>query len=497
VSLEPPLGLPMVGFVRRYDHARGYGSPLEANAVVLSSDSGRIALVGIDTLGIQRPQADELRERVAEAIGGDITGVVLNWSHTHSAPPATRALGSLGLGGIASEATARAVASYCDVLCERIVDVARRAAKAAEPAALVWGVGSTNVGVNRRERRPDGRVIIGWRPDGLLDNTVTTLQARRSDGSTIATVVSYGCHPIALSADVLEYSADYPGPMRQVIRDWTGGQVVFLQGAGGNVVPHMSFGGHLTAADMGRSLALAALHSVGERLAGAPRWTRGSDGSATPYAVYRLEHELGDAPRLAAVSADVTFPLMPLPTLEEITATRSELETTYREARASGEPQGKLNVHLYHLTWAQHAEAAVRGGTAAASTTGPISAIRIGDGAIVTGPGEIFTEIGMAVKERSPAVPTMYAGYTNGAVSYFPTADAYAEGGYEPEFGNQTYGLPAPVSPECERILIERSVGLLHDLFPDRMAPVVDGWTATGSLPTLPPQATLPSPPWT
>ena len=86
---------------------------------------------------------------------------------------------------------------------------------------------------------------------------------------------------------------------------------------------------------------------------------------------------------------------------------------------------------------------------------------------IVSGPGEVFTEIGLAVRERSPGQPTLYSGYTNGAVSYFATSEAFAEGGYEPAFSNRTYGLPAPLAPGCDRLLVERGVRLAESLFPE------------------------------
>jgi hypothetical protein len=111
--------------------------------------------------------------------------------------------------------------------------------------------------------------------------------------------------------------------------------------------------------------------------------------------------------------------------------------------------------------------------------------VRIGDGVIITGPGEVFTEIGMAVKERSPGRPTLYAGYTNGALGYFPTAAAYPEGGYEPAYSNRSYGLPAPASPDCERLLIEHGVRLAETLFPEREPFAGDGWLATGAVPSL------------
>ena len=58
---------------------------------------------------------------------------------------------------------------------------------------------------------------------------------------------------------------------------------------------------------------------------------------------------------------------------------------------------------------------------------------------MVFAPGEIFTEIGMAVKERSPAV-TLYAGDTNGLVSYFLTAVSIRSAATSPD-RNPTFGL--------------------------------------------------------
>ena len=68
-----------------------------------------------------------------------------------------------------------------------------------------------------------------------------------------------------------------------------------------------------------------------------------------------------------------------------------------------------------------------------------------------------------------------------------PTASEYPLGGYEPTYGHKTYGLPAQVSPDTERILIETGVRLVVSLYPDREAPAVEGWLATGALPTPPP----------
>src|SRR5262249_25437110 len=157
---------------------------------------------------------------------------------------------------------------------------------------------------------------------------------------------------------------------------------------------------------------------------------------------------------LAAVEEEVEFPLLPLPSPEEITAFRERSEEELAEAEARGAPESELRVLRFHgASWARRTEAGILGGSARGSLRGRAWALRMGGAAIATGPGETFTEIGLAVKERSPADVTFYCGYSNGCVSYMPTAAEYPLGGYEPTYGNKTYGLPAQVAPETERLL--------------------------------------------
>jgi hypothetical protein len=62
----------------------------------------------------------------------------------------------------------------------------------------------------------------------------------------------------------------------------------------------------------------------------------------------------------------------------------------------------------------------------------PVRFLRINDTVIWAAPVELFCEIAIAVRERSPFSHTFYFGYTNGWFGYLPTAAAFAEGGYEP-----------------------------------------------------------------
>jgi neutral ceramidase len=484
--VDPPLGLPMIGVVLRPENARTRIGSMEVTATAFESGSTRVIVCGVDTAAIQSPEVDELRARVAETTGADPAGVLLNWNHTHHAPPGGRSVyGSFGERNPELDDTAVA---YVEYLHARIVEVCRLACERLEPAWIRWGLGEADELINRRERGPDGTVVFGWNEDGMADRSVPVVQAVRPDGSVISTVVGYGCHTVTTGLGFIGYSPDYPGPLRDLVRSVTGGECVFLQGAGGNIMPRVAFDETgVSMQHLGRRVGLEALHAVAD-VPGWPAELREARfKSGTEARIFKWESVEEEPPQLAAVEEVVEFPLLPLPTSEEITAFREQSEAEIAEAEARGASESELRILRYHgLNWARRIEAEILSGSPRTSVNGSIHAVRVGDGAIVTGPGEIFTEIGLAVKERSPADVTLYAGYTNGSVSYFPTAAEYPLGGYEPLYGNKSYGLPAQVTPEAERLLIETGVRLVRSLFPEREAPQVDGWLATGALPRAP-----------
>jgi hypothetical protein len=51
--------------------------------------------------------------------------------------------------------------------------------------------------------------------------------------------------------------------------------------------------------------------------------------------------------------------------------------------------------------------------------------------AIVSLPGEIFVELGLAIKAASPFKNTFIAELANGSIGYVPNREAYRQGNYE------------------------------------------------------------------
>ena len=171
------------------------------------------------------------------------------------------------------------------------------------------------------------------------------------------------------------------------------------------------------------------------------------------------------------------------------------------EAEARGAPESELRLLRFHgFNWARRTEAGDPRRRPAPDVAEGSGVTRCGSETArsSTGPGEIFSEIGLAVKERSPADVTLYAGYTNGCVSYFPTASEYPLGGYEPSYGNKTYGLPAQVSPACDRLLVEHAASASGSCSQKgQSSPTATGEPREASDPPPRPQSSVPPRPRT
>jgi hypothetical protein len=76
----------------------------------------------------------------------------------------------------------------------------------------------------------------------------------------------------------------------------------------------------------------------------------------------------------------------------------------------------------------------------------PIRFVQINDTVIWSAPVEMFCEIAMDVRDRSPFSHTFYFGYTNGWFGYLPTAKGFEEGGYEPRTSPFTSQVEADVT---------------------------------------------------
>jgi neutral ceramidase len=399
-TITPPLGSSLVGFADR-GAATGCHDELTATALVVESGDLRVAIVACDLLYIRG--AAELKQAIGAATGIPADRVLLTASHTHYGP----ALDSEQDSAAALVAADKRplVKAYRQILTFALAGVVVAACERLADATVGWATGSARIGINRREKLADGSIVLGNNAAGPYDPSVVVTRIDRADGRPLAVLLNTACHAVSLGSDCTEISADFPGVARELIERETGATCLFLQGAAGNINPTL----------MGwdwsypRRLGLI-LGEEGGRLF----------RSAAP----------GPSHRLSFASETVPLPSLMPGSLAEARTLVSQLRAELSEPEAS-QSLGRTWTQ-WRLTRAMRAADALAGSGALPPVPAELAAMRLDDAiALITSPGEVFTELGQAIVSHSPFAGTMFGGYTNEAIGYVPTPAAYAEGGYE------------------------------------------------------------------
>ena len=87
-----------------------------------------------------------------------------------------------------------------------------------------------------------------------------------------------------------------------------------------------------------------------------------------------------------------------------------------------------------------------------------VQAMRLGEAVFVALPGEVFLEIGTAIRRAAGVDNLFIVAYSNNdEIGYIPTRAAFFEGGYEVDSAPYYYGL-FQLSPDCERIIVEAAI---------------------------------------
>jgi hypothetical protein len=358
---------------------------------------------------------------------------------------------------------------YAGLLEDMLAGAAGLADSRLQPARLGAGKGTAPLGVNRRERLPDGRVIIGENPEGAVDREVGVLRVDDLAGRPIATVMVAGCHTVVVGPRTQPLSPDFVGPARQIVESVTGAPALFLQGAAGNVNPvcGIGTGGSEQADDLSRMGALLGGEAVKVWAQVRTHNRRGPRRILQSVAtVSQWDYEPMPAESVeyfGVISRRLTLPLAALPDPASAEAQAASYRRAYEQACAGGAAEGVRNVAQRLCVWS---EGVARAAAAGRPLTADLEfwALRLNDIGVVAVGGEPFAELSLEVKRRSPLAHTFFLGYSNGCLGYLPTPAAFAEGGMEVVESVRNYLLPAALTPEWGPAIVETSLALLREL---------------------------------
>jgi hypothetical protein len=364
---------------------------------VVALDAGGTAfyLISSDLCLFSPTLYDGVTTTLRTETGIDPQQVMWSVTHTHAAPEVGPPDMYKALLGRSDHEWDR---EYTNRTVRLLIDAVKRARETLEPARIGFGIGTSLANINRRAKDVDGRVSLGLNPDGPADRQINLIRLTRPDGSPIALVVNYAMHGTVMSGQNLSISGDGPGVVTTYLEQKLGGTVLYVNGAAGDLAPIYSVYPNAQSGHLSEFRVL-----LGDRVLAAVA----SLGPGTADATIRHGEQTVETPR------------------KEGLAWPDELKTY---AGADGRPVVRL----------------------------PLRFVRINDAVIWSAPVEMFSEIAMEVRSRSPLRHTFYFGYTNGWFGYLPTAKAFEEGGYEPR--------TSPFTPRAEADVRDAALSFIEGM---------------------------------
>lgn len=388
IDITPDESVMLAGYGSRKEPSIGIHDRLYVRVIAFEQDSRRLVLVSTDVLGFYGGTYDFVVKAVQSELNIPPEDLLLCSIHTHSAPTLT----------VDDQQGYPSNLRYTRLLTERIVGAIRSALALSEPVRMGTARGDSPVGVNRRELRPDGSIVLGRNPGGIRDTEVRTLGIFNAAGELRGVVYNYATHATSLGAQNLLISGDLVGLAAAALEQrYPNATVATLIGPSADIDP----------------------------------WYRVLPGFNTEQGWIPETELLG---RLLA--AEVAQSLERIKPDREAAPISTISSTLHLPAKVRGRLSADPNANL--------PAAPLR-----------LSAARLGDVAFLGISGEVLTEVGLAIKEASPFPFTLVVTHCNGAHGYLPPAQLYPEGGYEVEtspFAPEAAGI---VVKEAMRLLNE------------------------------------------
>ena len=425
-NITPPLGQPIVGGWKPHP-AEHVHDDLWAKCLVLDNGRERLVFVVADNVGIPREVFDAAKAAIHEATDLPVEQMMMSSDHTHSATSAR---------GPNKMAPGETLNDYQQFVATRIADGVRRAINNLEPARIGWGSASVPGQVfNRRWHLKPGTPLPNpfggedkvrmnpgrgnpslLKPAGPTDPEVAFVSVQSTDGRPIALLANYSLHYVGgvprgtISADYFAVFADRLQELFEADRLDPPFVGIMSNGTSGDV-NNIDF-----------------LHKA-PRLA--PFEKMRQVGNEVARAVYDAHQKIAfhDWVELGARQEELKLAVRK-PTEEQLAYAREILK----------KPE---NAKPYHTHERNYARRAFQLHDSPDDVSVILQAFRVGELGIAAIPFEVFTEIGLEIKEKSPFAQSLTISLANGSYGYLPTVRQHALGGYETWLGTSNVEIEA------------------------------------------------------
>jgi hypothetical protein len=434
VDITAPVGYRMSGYFSERA-STGSHDPLLAKALYLKQGEAEAVIVTCDLIGISREVSQKARAAAQEKTGVPAANMIIAATHSHTGPLYFGALrehfhfqAMIAKGKDEAEKV-----DYSAELIKKLAETIAKAKAAAQPVSLYAGYAEQQgLSFNRRFHMKDGSVVFNpgklnaniVRVAGPIDPEVGLVALKdATTAKPVAAMTTFALHLDTVGGT--EYAADYPLYLSQALQKKYGDTFTSLFAAGTcGDINHIDVShdrpqkGHEEANRIGDALAETVLAKLPELVA-------------------------VKEPTLAVRRSVVNAPLQKFTEAEVVQARKDLHKIGGRDLPFLGQ------VKAYKIV-------------AVSSLDGPtlpmeVQAIRLGDDVALVGlPGEVFVDLGLAIKTASPFATTIVMELCNDAPGYVPTKKAFAEGSYET--------VNSRVQAGGGELLVEAATRLLKEL---------------------------------
>ncbi len=420
ISPPPDIELGGYGFYRNRKN-KGVHDDLYVRSLLITDGNEEVIIINADLLDVSDRVEASVKELVSEKLGIKKENIIITVTHTHYAPPTTFFRGC-------GEVDENFVEDLITKMANSVVNLEKRVKEAKMRYSEIK---VEDVAFNRVTK------------DEPLDPYARIIQFKDLSGNVIATLFNYSCHPVCIDVrtDAGFYvSADWPGVTMKVIDSKIGGITFFLQGTCGDIDPVVAW----------KMRGFDAAQEIGEKVA--------------KYLLQALDKStyISSEP-LKIVSKRVKLPLQKF-THEDlvrvIAVYLKRLEKMKMNIKMDLSNVIKL-IRFYRECMEDLADKISKGLPSYIETT--FYALRIGEIAILFIPGEVFTEIGIRIREKSPFEKLLIVGYTGAYLGYIPTPDEFDRYGYAAYMVPLMIGKP-PYERNIANVYVEESIQLLRKL---------------------------------
>ena len=378
-DITPPLGCYLSGyFSRRF--AKDVYEKLYAKAVVVENNGETIALLSFDSCFMPNEAHDIITKRIYEYTGISPERVCINSNHTHCGVPISDS----------PEINAFGDSAYKDVFYRLVADTVILAQKRLEEVQITFGTNEVyGIAFNRNYVKDDGTMMTDSdgtaKPLAGTDPTLSVVSFER-DGKKIGAIINYACHQDC-TGGLHGYSGDYSSILSKELKKAYGEEFVslFAIGACGDI-------NHI---EPNKKMPM--------------HWHREMGKIIAPKVVDAIEHSMSIDGSVSVIKEKIKLPRRK----QDIETTTKQLENLYKNKKPGYLFMARNLEYYMTVNEEEYTEAYIQ-------------VFKIGRLCIYAMPGEIYVNIGLALKKLSPFEHNIVIENCNSSLGYIPTENCFS-----------------------------------------------------------------------